>query len=150
MKHLKKYNESVNEKTIEDVRDICQELEDESFDVKFYPQDERHYGYTQPSVYIINITKTTFLYNDVKEVLLRLRDYLCEDGPRGLYDNLDVNVYPQSFSYLRYTNCEFDENDLRGRCAEIVPFTDNKIEYILYRITNMPLLCIKIKFDLNK
>lgn len=67
MKYLKLFNESFS---LEDMHDILLELEDDGFDVNFYP------GGVGDHLYEIWIMKDYFKFNDVSEYLLRLQDYL--------------------------------------------------------------------------
>ncbi len=129
MKHLKKYNESVEEISLEDIRDICLELEDNDFNITIMNNTK--------DIYTITIGKSEFTYKDVKEVLLRLKDYLREDL-------LNTIVNPVSIRYWRFINCEFDENSLRGR-----RINDRAVDThlcIKENINNIPLFSIKIIF----
>ncbi len=78
MKHLKRYNEN---KSWEDIRDIYLELEDNGFEVDVIKADgwnRRRLKYDQRIV-IKKIDKKLFYYSEVKEVILRLKDYLGDD-----------------------------------------------------------------------
>ncbi len=70
MKHLRKYNESKEDISIEDIKDICQELEDEGFSVRIIPGIDLIY------INICLLSHLYFQYKDVKETVLRLKDYL--------------------------------------------------------------------------
>ncbi len=107
MKHLKKYNESIEEKkSFEDIRDICLELEDDGFDI-FYAG-----FYTTGATCAIRIAKPSekFLYTEVKEVLLRLKDYLGSNYDKIIYDkgyrtNLDYDIRGKiSFLHFIFKN----------------------------------------------
>ncbi len=114
MKHLKKYNESVEKISIQDVKDILLELEDEGFTTKFlWNTDNMH-------EFIINKNYKAFKYIDAREVLLRLKDYFKMIGATAKY-TINSNIQT-------YVNCEFDEKHLRGYI--ILP-TGNKESYNL-------------------
>ncbi len=73
MKHLKKYNESKEEEIFtQDVRDICQELQDDGFYIATYVAESED---DKNNVEIYNFHEP-LKYDDVHEVILRLRDYL--------------------------------------------------------------------------
>ncbi len=112
MKYLKKYNESVEEKSMEDIRDICLELEDEGFKVEF---KHEHFD----SIRISKPNKT-FKYEEVKEVMLHLKDYLSH-----WYIRADVR------STIMSHTCYFNEVSLKG-------------VYSGGDLTNIPLLAISI------
>ncbi len=157
MKHLKKYNESKEEISLEDIRDICLELEDEGFkienteeptlqdvkDILLELEDEgfkvifsrfANREYFNCYTYTINIVKekAKFIYDDVKEVLLRLKDYFP--------DELYVEVR-RSSNLWKFAHCEFGETYLRGRPG----IKKEKVD-----ITNTPLVKMMIKFTLKK
>lgn len=82
MKHIKTFNEivvikSVSDDMIEDIKDICQELKDDGFYVNVYQLDQcvlitkRKLLNNGSSYHLVE-----FNYNDVSEVIERLKDYL--------------------------------------------------------------------------
>ncbi len=95
MKHLKKYNEN-SDISKSDLQDICLELEDNGFEVEF----KYRYGLNH-----IKISKNnkSFKYDEVKEVMLRLKEYLGD-----LYEKTLV------YQALDYYICDFDEVSLNG------------------------------------
>ncbi len=107
MKHLKKYNESANEISLQDVKDILLELEDEKFEVIV---DNTEYGSD-----VIKITingpdypMEDFKYHNVKETLLRLKDYLGSHWKFG-----SVMIYNYDYEEVDKFNIEsFDEGGL--------------------------------------
>ncbi len=107
MKHLKKYNESVSEISLQDVEDICQELKDEGFQIY---NIITHQSYNNKKLYIIEISrKGGFKYDDVKETLLRLKDYLGSSWIFGLLKRRwDI----------KYSIATFDMNDILVYSAE--------------------------------
>lgn len=90
MRHLKKYNESKEELTLQDIRDICLELQDEGFKI------EIEYYYVK-----ISNPNKKFKYDEVKDVMLRLKDYLGEWYLRTV-------VNGGTYSYA----CSFNETSL--------------------------------------
>ncbi len=123
MMHIRKYNESIDTVILTDVKDICQELEDDGF-----------YTYTaqinfkKPSFYVEIIKNIRvdeyFQYKDVKETVLRLRDYL------------DSNLKSISiFTHKRrwFKDCRINEDGIWGIYEGIVFF-------------NPPILKIRIDF----
>ena len=82
MKHIKTFNEivvikSVSDDMIEDIKDICQELKDDGFYVNVYQLDQcvlitkRKLLNNGSSYHLVE-----FNYNDVSEVIERLKDYI--------------------------------------------------------------------------
>lgn len=78
MKHLRKFNESVNDLK-EDLTDICQELVDEGYGI-FFNQNNLIIGKSTDHPFLWNEhTKLLkFHYGDVSEVVERIKDYLGE------------------------------------------------------------------------
>ncbi len=136
MKHLRKYNESVEQITSQDVKDILLELEDEGFKVKI-----EHCDWLIEDIYTAEISKynKSFKYDEVKETLLRLKEYL------------GVNLYNTYVTTTQndYTSCIFDENFIRGNMlffnkddthkydTEIKDITDDDIYNIEFYIQNL-------------
>jgi len=76
MKHLKKYNESINK--YEDLRDILLELEDDGFVVGI--KDTTFNRVKCWYIYIRRpVSKTIFYWDDIKDCVLRIKDYLGDD-----------------------------------------------------------------------
>ncbi len=111
MKHLRKYNESKEEVILEDVKDILLELEDDGFIVKFSTTQS-----PEQIKILIKDAKYLFKYADVKEELLRLKDYLgynwifgtvsvlCEDS------FVDYPIMSLSEDELLVYNSEFKDS----------------------------------------
>lgn len=91
MKHLKsilEYKQDLdalahdqinNNEIIETVKEICLELEDEGFTIKISPSTPQYQARNEYYVTIgkfIGLTHKSFEYNDVQEVIDRLKDYL--------------------------------------------------------------------------
>ncbi len=134
---LKKYNESTeNEISIEDIRDICQELEDEGFNVKIITKYS-----TSAYVSIMN-DKKEFYYNDVKEVVLRLKDYL-DDNLSGITVTTEnpivVDMSGTIATYVIRFGCTADE-DLFG-----ITNTVKKLRTPI-NLTTVNLNCVLIYF----
>ncbi len=129
MKYLKKYNENVEKKSLEDVKDILIELEDDEFEIIWYENEYR----------FVIIKNGGFIYDDIKEVILRLKDYLFPN-------RLSIIAYVKDFfSSIEYDSYDFDENHLIG--------TYKNEEEDIYKkedITDAKLLCVTIKFKLKK
>ncbi len=116
MKHLRRYNESKEKISFDDIRDIFIELEDDYFDIKI---DNLGQG--------IYITKVGgFKYNDVKEALLHLRDYL---RPNPMY--IDVRTYTSDSMFDRIVFCEFDENNMYGYSFGKKNITDTHLQSMM-------------------
>ncbi len=97
MKHLKKYNEIVDDEVFSDVCDIFQELEDEGFIIIVHKSSGH--------IYISKLHG--FKYEDVKETLLRLKDYLSPN-------TMEISASPFSISGYEIRSCKIDENGIRG------------------------------------
>ncbi len=110
MKHLRRYNESKEEPTLQDVKDILLELEDEGFKVKLRNSDKK--SKSSAFYILIEMKDEYFKYQDVKEVLLRLKDYLEE-----YLLSVNIVAYAPSIGG-RYTNryeiTLFDDDGIYG------------------------------------
>ncbi len=127
MKHLRKYNESKEEISLQDVKDICQELEDEGFQV-----DLKECGilkYYGCECFYIRIRKNTrtikyFEYKDVKEVLLRLRDYI---------GHAMTSIHFCMSEFRIVTDCKIDDDSIcgiyRGVTFSNPPMTEVTVEF---------------------
>ncbi len=99
MKHLRKYNESVEEKSFEDIRDICQELVDDGFEIEYVKADKE---------ILIRFTKPhfeRFLYSKVEETVLRLYDYLGDNILRtndgnDILDTRSLKTFKATFVHI--------------------------------------------------
>lgn len=91
MKHLKTYNEKFTISNLEDLKEICYELTDSGYfivefdrlyrerpkyGINYVPKDKE---YTSVNYVWIHPSKRMAKIDDVKETLLRLKDYLGED-----------------------------------------------------------------------
>ncbi len=129
---LKKYNENAEEKTLEeDVNDILLELKDDGFMVRYCKETNYEYHYVLYSINFGKTGKIQFVYDDVKEVLLRLKDYL--------YPN-ELFIMFRDLSGQEYMRCEFDENYIQGKVGYLMKKVD---------ITKTPLIHAKIRFKLK-
>ena len=100
MKYLKKFNETIN---IEDLRDICLELEDINIRCSFIPSWNRRDGLIISICGKVIDGKKVDDYNyvyfsEIKDTLLRIKDYLGDKFIRFKYttmfdDPLDYNIY---------------------------------------------------------
>ncbi len=118
MKHLKKYNESREETLLQDIRDILLELEDNGFAVEI---EDICFLREQPFAIKISRNKS-FRYSEVKDVLLRLKDYLTDMSFQMLARYRDENII-----------CKPGENSLIGiRFSDLekVNLTKAELNYI--------------------
>ncbi len=122
MKYLKKYNESVEKKSLEDIKDIFQELEDNNFNVKISNRNGSIF------ISIVNADGEDFRYSDVKEVLLRLVDYL---DPIHISGDV-ITYYEARNDFHRYDIKSFDENALW-----VYGYVVNLVNAILWDIHNL-------------
>ncbi len=81
MKYLRKYNESVEDKSFQDIKDICLELEDDGYIVS--------YILTSVGLWIRIKNKKNIIYGEnIQETLLRLKDYLGNNYIRTAFDGV--------------------------------------------------------------
>ncbi len=93
--HLKKYNESVEEKSFEDIKDICLELKDNGYEVSYYIFS----SHKKMSIRIDN-PRGKIVYDDIKDVLLRLDDYLGDNYIDTDYIGNYVNVHFETIGII--------------------------------------------------
>jgi len=131
MKHLKRFNESANE---EDIKDILLELEDDGF--YFYNTKDPLLNYVENDCINIVIKKVSnephdggyfgenkvFYWSDIKDVCLRLKDYLGDN-----FVDFGYATDYSSYYRRREENIPLDEN------TEIDGYLNNI--YITYRKT---------------
>ncbi len=127
LKRFKRYKLPDVGISVDDVKDICIELEDAGFEVTF-PD-------TGGEILLrINIKKNSgyFKYNEVKEVLLRLKDYLGEHWYNGM-----VILSQQLYDTTIYLFDSFDEEKLYiidDRRVIDITHRDIKEIYIYYKL----------------
>ncbi len=120
MKHIRKYNENIEEKSIQDIKDILLELEDEGFTVNI--SNAIHHN-----VCLITISRNDdeiFGYYEVEETLLRLKDYIGDNYIGAIYTSefefmitpIDIPIdidddIPYDIKFIRVT---FTTNNITG------------------------------------
>ncbi len=120
MKHLKKYNESIEQKSLQDIKDILLELEDEGFITRIA---------TRRGIATITITNhnvTYFKYPDVKETMLRLKDYLgsnyrgtsCGGSTEYMYP-VPIDVKYNIHGKMKFIHVLFATYDIIGMVEDI-------------------------------
>ncbi len=134
MKHLKKYNENKKE-TLDDIHDICLELEDEGFKIEIRPRNP-----WLENLYSVNISKYDeyFKYNEVKETMLRLKNYLDNYNK---YNSVYITTAQRNYA----CHCIFDENFLYSKMltvyktdkADIIDITNDDIFNIEFYIEDL-------------
>ena len=111
MKHLRKFNESLENDIRQDITEICYDItDDQGFNIRFFDKFGQKY---------ISIGKAPYVYfnfNEVKEVCLRIKDYLgdkyesCEYQSRstsfGRIDLTDDLISPRIALRVIYINYE--------------------------------------------
>ncbi len=120
MKHLKKYNENIENSTIEDIKDILLELEDEGFKVDYSNLKDIK---GEDSISIKKDAAKGFKYSDIKEVLLRLKDYLGEK-----LSHVSIVVPLNDHTYDKFYVILFNDEEFRcmGR-TKVYDFKNHKI-----------------------
>jgi len=78
MKHLKRFNESIDMNRY--LSDIFLELEDEGYDVIIKNNNNFHNTARSIAFYTVNIYGKTFKLKDIFELLLTSDDYMTENG----------------------------------------------------------------------
>ncbi len=125
MKHLKKYNENINDISLQDIRDICLELEDEKFIIEL--NEGKSAAELLANAFNISIEsgkEKNFKYSEVKEVLLRLKDYLGEKLifvsaliplANHVYNSFDVILFNEEEFRCKGHNqvCDFRDHAIR-------------------------------------
>ncbi len=138
MKHLRKFNENVEKISMDDIHDICQELEDEGFEIDIT-------SYIQYNTILIQ-KDVAFKYSEVKEVLLRLREYLGSSW-RNMYVRCSRYVpITLGFTDKDFDLCEPTEDSLTG-----IPtlFDDMFKRSSSKNLTNVPFKYIEIEFKIT-
>ena len=109
MKYLKKFNESINSEIQKDLIEICYDITDDGkFEVILSEKDEEGYIEIRKHNYV------SFDFNEIKEVCLRIKDYLGDNYEgfsdtgfeyKDLTDNLEIkNIHIVYIDYKYETS----------------------------------------------
>lgn len=118
MKHLKKFNESIESEILQNARDIMQELKDDkAFIIHIDEVDDKYIrvsiSYKGPRG--LHFIKIKYWFSKIKEYILSLIDYM----------------YSEDFNYKLYSFrnvLHFDINEFENRvCSETSTITENSL-----------------------
>ncbi len=101
MKYLRKYNENLkSQEILNDIEDICLELNDmNNFGRQIKVKVETE---AQRDVYRVEINMSKIKFDEIKETLLRLKDYVLN----YIHKTMSFTIYLGLRTYL---NCGFSE-----------------------------------------